>query len=129
MNDWNWKEPHKLNIFDIIDYASDKIKKLFKPNERKLINDSNTIHLIVDRSTMQCPIDDMHTFRCEYGRTSHGPIESSYYCNQCGKHYLRNEMIISTPDDWQVPPSAKIPVALSGVKEAEWILEEDERKI
>lgn len=90
---WNWKEPRGLNIFDVIDCISDKIKKIFK-SKPKNIDDSNTVILTTRREQILCSEDETHDIRYEYCKTSYGTLESSYYCSQCGKHYLRNEMTI-----------------------------------
>jgi hypothetical protein len=44
---------------------------------------------------------------------------------------LYREVMWTDPADelgWQVPPAAHIPVALAGVQDADWSLEDDERK-
>lgn len=82
---WNWKEPRKTTIFDIIDCIGDKIAFVvqevrfrFKPKQKKVIT-------LTSHPYIYCPIDDTHQFRYERSNT--------YYCTKCGKHYLYNEMI------------------------------------
>jgi len=51
------------------------------------------------------------------------------YLDECFLRLVLGELDVAMDLGWQVPPVATIPVALAGMRDADWTLDEDERAL